>query len=312
MGVNPENVERYVGAYTAGSGKAAINLRGDRKRAEQRRLFGCPMIGTFNVALPRGERIRGEPFMSCGPDRYWLVRLRRGDREVYAYAVRWEGSRQRQDRLELMSRHPIPDCFKEGELEVTVYERWSPEEIERWQAGLGNGTKWQGHSFWQPQRSDSALVWSCLEQGQDYEDKTVLDIGCNAGYFSFRAAHRGAVVQGTDKNGGILELARTIQHHIEMTDVTFQRGTSADFLDRHYDYIFYLSVHHQFDPSYKHLGATLKALRPHCDTLFVELINPPLDGGLTKETVAIICGGQELAYYKHRVRCMRSLYVLKS
>jgi 2-polyprenyl-3-methyl-5-hydroxy-6-metoxy-1,4-benzoquinol methylase len=313
------DTEQFVGSYVTGCGKASRRAQQDDKRREYTRLFGCPMIGTFNVAIPPGKQIGIKPFLESGPDRYWLVRLRRLSpaREAYAYAVRWEGSRQRGDRLELLSKSPIPAVFKEGDpIDVTVYEQWSPERIEEWQAGLGDGTKWQGHAFWQPQRSDSAFVWSHLEQGQDYEGKTVLDIGCNAGYFSFRAAQHGAVVHGTDRNGGILELARTIQHHIEMTDVEFfqMRHPELRLLVNKYDFIFYLSVHHQFDPAYTGLDTMLNALRNNDSTLFLELINPPLAGSLSKGAVDALVrkhGGRELAHYKHRVRCMRSLYELK-
>lgn len=306
--------EHLSGAYVRGAGKAHLNIGGTDKRAEHTRLFGCPMVGTFNVKTD-SEMVWSKPFLKHGADSYWLVRLRTGGRDVYAYAVRWAGSQMPQDRLELLSRHPISEHFKGGVLEITVYEQWSTGQVQAWQAGLSDRTKWQGHAFWKPQRADSALVWDHMKAGYDFSGKTVLDIGCNAGYFSFRAAQRGAAVTGVEKNKDILGVARTIQHHIEMTDINFRRGSYSDLLDRRYDYIFYLSVHHQHDDRYEHLRATLGALKERCSVLFVEIINPPIGGYLTKDAVdAVITesGGRELARYQHRVRRMRSLYVLPS
>lgn len=309
-----------TGTHVAGSGVAHRNIGSAKKCAEHTEVFGCPMVGTFNVQA--SGALRGKPFLRHGADSYWLIRLCKEGRECYAYAVRWEGSKLPQNRLELLSKRPIPDFFKRGELEVFVYERWSAKQIEAWQAALDDKTKWQGHDFWQPQRADSTSVWLRMKEGYDFRNKTVLDIGCNAGYYAFRAARLGAVVTGVEKNNDILKVARTIQNHIEMTDVDFRRGSYADLLDHHYDFIFYLSVHHQHDRSYMHLRAALSALSERCSVLFLELINPPLSGGLTKEAVDAIVleasaagsgpqrRGRTLAHYQHGVRGMRSLYVL--
>lgn len=317
--------ERFTGCYCTGQGKAHLNIGSAMKRAEHTKLFGTPMHGTFNVKLVYGidddglvDQIHAKPFLRHGDDMYWLVRLSYEGREIYAYAVRWKGSKMAGNVLELLSKEPIPDHFKTGGLIVDVYGKWDDEAVRLWQAKLDDKTKFQGHKFWQPQRSDSDFVWQQF-RGLEYSGRSVLDVGCGSGYFSFRAAQQGAIVTAMDKNIKIVELARTIQQHIEMTDIDFRpvaetvNAKWALGLFEPYNYIFYLSVQHQWDKTYERLNETIGGMLRVCDTLCLELINPPLAGDMKEKDVDAIVknyGGKLLAQYEHNVRRMRSIYVI--
>lgn len=51
-----------------------------------------------------------------------------------------------------------------------------------------------------PSESNSARRWENIESHipKDLEGKSVLDLGCNAGYFSIKMRERGAKVLGVD------------------------------------------------------------------------------------------------------------------
>ena len=88
-------------------------------------------------------------------------------------------------------------------------------------------------------------LWSTVEGAfpSDMRGKTVLDIGCNAGFYSFRMAERGATVTGVDHSETYLEQARfaaAILGH----DVEFRRLEAYDVgeLGRSFDYVIFMGV----------------------------------------------------------------------
>jgi 2-polyprenyl-3-methyl-5-hydroxy-6-metoxy-1,4-benzoquinol methylase len=205
----------------------------------------------------------------------------------------------------------IPDYFKTGEFQISLLKRFDEKEIEQWASDKENNYWFQGFQ-WLPnkyRRSDSNNVWWHMND-QEYMLKTVLDYGCHTGYYAFQAASRGAITTGIDKDKKIIQKAKNINDHIEMQDVEFIALNELP-KNKWYDYIFYMSVLHQHDPSYKTLKEVLENLKSKCKILFIELINPPLEGNLTKEQIDKIVGGKELLYYKHNIRKMRSLYRVK-
>ena len=78
-------------------------------------------------------------------------------------------------------------------------------------------------------------------------------------------------------------------------------------------YIIELSVYHWIDPTYKDLKRHIDTLKSKCnDTIFLELISPPLEGDITEAHVNEIVGSEPVYRYKHKIRKMRSLYIIKA
>lgn len=93
-----------------------------------------------------------------------------------------------------------------------------------------------------PGASQSELKFSKLAINRmgGLEGKTVLDIGCNEGYFCSRALELGAIrVVGVDRS------AKVIRSAIErVPDAEFRQGTWWDLPDESFDVIFFLSALH--------------------------------------------------------------------
>jgi len=180
--------------------------------------------------------------------------------------------------------------------------RWTDEQIAQWARG-----KYWFQSFpWCPvQRADSAFVWNTLAPHVAWPGKTALDIGCNYGYHCFAAAKAGAVATGFDTDPRSIEMATTIRDHIELQDVRFVTIRPEET----FDVVLYLSVQHQFDPDYSRLEESVGALRHQArETVFVELIVPPLEGRRTQRDIEAALQGEMLAIYRHRVRGTRAIY----
>ena len=88
-------------------------------------------------------------------------------------------------------------------------------------------------------------LWATVERAfpSDMKGRTVLDVGCNAGFFAFRLAERGAQVTGIDHDPHVLKQARfaadVLGHTVELleTDVYDVRN-----LGRRFDYVLFLGV----------------------------------------------------------------------
>ncbi len=74
---------------------------------------------------------------------------------------------------------------------------------------------------------------------------TVLDIGCNAGFYSFALAERGAIVTGIDVDEHYLAQARWAARELELEDrVTFRRAQVYDLArtTRKWDLVMFMGV----------------------------------------------------------------------
>lgn len=298
-----------TGTVVSGRGKAHIHC------AQHDPYFNCRMIGTLNVKLDRpflgAAVVRPAKTGSLNPPpyecekSYWLAKVRGGGQEAYAWIFRWQGSTMPKNKIELLSRRPLPDAFKTNPLEITVYEGADEDTVREWVKG-----KYWFQTFpWSPPKADSARVWNTISKGQTFSNTDVLDIGSHYGFHSFQAAKAGANVLGVEVDDECLQMAVTINNHIEQQDVTFTRTEPTNAM---FDFIFYLSVHHQIDPTYDGLYERIRALRASCDTLFVELILPScglgFGGGRTDAQVDEIVGGKVLDTYKHNIRGVRRIY----
>ena len=74
---------------------------------------------------------------------------------------------------------------------------------------------------------------------------TALDIGCNAGFYSFELARRGATVTGVDVDERYLRQARWAAARLELADrVEFRRSTVYDLahVDERWDLVLFMGV----------------------------------------------------------------------
>jgi len=293
-----------IGNYVEGCGKA------HKCCGPHTKVLGFPVIGTFNV-LGKGLRINEfPPSIVTEKANYYFLRLERGDKFFYGWAVRDHVSKQGLNVLEILTKDPLPDSWKNGEdMGITLYERWSPKKTREWAA---NKYWFQTFPFSPKKRADSELVWEVIDT-IDWCGLTVLDIGCHYGFFSFKASEKGARVVGIEPNRRSLRMARIIQEHIVQQDVKFFQENLKK--SKVYDVILYLSVHHQIDPLYSDLATMLDELRQRTNKyLFVELIMPPIfpeDNQMSEEEIDRIVGGKILLRYKHNVRGDRKIYLVE-
>jgi len=76
--------------------------------------------------------------------------------------------------------------------------------------------------------------YSDLDRYVDFRGKTVIDMGCNIGHYSFLAARLGAVrVFGLDINEKMIQASNILRDHLGLSQVEFK---TADFLSAAPDY----------------------------------------------------------------------------
>lgn len=277
-----------------------------------RPAFGCPMVATFNVqvdtpitrACPTKVVDLTWPDEPPKPVTFWLCQIN----GHWAWAMRWEGTKMPETRVEFVSRCPLPECLKEEPLEIEVFEHWSDEKIRDW------GRKeyqWQGFRWLSRQRVDSEAVWKVIEIHANWSGASVLDVGSHYGYHSFQACKAGACVTAVEPNDKVRANGELIARHIEMQDVRFEKSIKDCLAVS--DIVLYLSVQHQWDPDYKHLAEKITELLQHTrHILFVEVILPPLFGKTyNSEDMDGMVGGQVLNTYKHRMRGNRRIYAVR-
>jgi len=287
-----------AGIWTPGIGKAHLNADFWSEP------FNCRMVGTFNIKTCLNLENFSPAFVNYKKaHKFWLVRL---NDERYGWAMRWTGSKMAPTTFEIISKTPFPESYRQGNLKIEVLEKWPDENIKRWASRI--------HFFqtfeWGPQEANSKMVWDAVNH-VSWPEKTVLDIGCNFGFHAFQASRAGARVTGWDANPNVLPVARTINDHIEMSDVIFLTGRFPSDSQK-WDIIFCFSVIHQGDPKYTGLQTTCQGLKKAArEKVFLELIVPALQGNLGEAEIDKIVGGRPLLKYRHHVRCERKIYELE-
>lgn len=270
-------------------------------------FFNRRMVGTFNIKL-NTDAVLDDPSRGDNDNWYWLVRIDNGVDMAYGWVYRWRGSKMPNHILEVVSRGQMPDSFNVGDLNVMVLHKWGRGEIARWVSQQ----YWFQTFPWSPTRADSALMRDVIRPACKWSGRTVLDVGAHYGYHSFWAAAAGASVVGFEPEAPSRCNAITIDRHIEHQGVEFVDSDPGG----RFDVIMYLSVHHQIDPLYKHLRATIAGYAARCEDLFVELILPStlpeFGGGQSDADVDATVGGTPLITYRHAVRGVRRIYHVRS
>lgn len=294
----------FYGKHIQGIGKAHQVAKSSARTNFLRSLFGCPLIGTFNI-LTSEPTDKIPPTIVQDIHRFNFIKISLPDGTYrYGWGYRFDGSRQKGNILEVYTKNPLPPEFKEQPLTINFYPKWTQEEISAWQ----KDKYWfQGFDWLPSQRANSKLLWNFMQK-ENYAKKSVLDFGTHYGYFAFQASKKGAVVDAIDKDPNNIAIAKIINEHIEQQDILFI--TSNSLPETEYDIIFELSVYHWIEEEYTYLPQHLEELKKRCKILFLELINPPLRGRLSQDDVDEMVGREKIHHYQHRVRRTRTLYKL--
>ncbi|RJP81063.1 MAG: TIGR04290 family methyltransferase [Candidatus Zixiibacteriota bacterium] len=112
----------------------------------------------------------------------------------------------------------------------------------------------------------------------DLNGWTALDIGCNAGYYSFELARRGARVVAMDVNGHYLAQAQWAARRLGLEDtIEFRQMQVYDFADsgEQYDLVLFLGVFYHL--RYPLLGLDIAARMVRRLMLFQTLTMPGLE-----------------------------------
>lgn len=110
----------------------------------------------------------------------------------------------------------------------------------------------------------------------DLSNKKVLDIGSNAGFFSFAAARRNAIVDALEPATRYFELCQKLCKIYDISNINFiNRPISIEFLgNKKYNYGFILSVFQWISEGncrLEYAKRILSEISKHVDTLFFEL-----------------------------------------
>lgn len=137
----------------------------------------------------------------------------------------------------------------------------------------------------------------------------VLDIGCNAGFYSFALAGRGATVLGIDVNDHYLAQARWAAGQMKLADRTeFRRMQVYDLarLDETFDLVWFMGVFYHL--RYPLLGLDLVAQKTRRMLVFQTLTTPereidptPADLDLLKMEPVLSPGWPRMAFIENRL-----------
>uniref|UniRef100_A0A6M3J0R7 Putative methyltransferase n=1 Tax=viral metagenome TaxID=1070528 RepID=A0A6M3J0R7_9ZZZZ len=310
------------GTYTTGCGSARKVVEKSPRSDMIAAILGTHVVGTFNLKVTK--KVANIGFATTKPRHgfwyhkgriipmgYYLGRLTHQYKEsVMVWVLSWHPfvatkHNAKCASIEIVSRRPIPDCFKDGSLlRLEMFSPWDKPAIDAWWPK--QPFKWFQSFPWGPQRADGTKVWNAMYKWADWSKSTVLDVGCNTGWYSFQAAKHGSAVYGYDSVPERVRAATTIGEHIENIDVDF----GAEDPGGNFDVILYLSVHHQIDKTYLDLADTLTRYKKRCKTIFLELIVPPPHNSMSPGAVKDIVGGEILLEYEHAVRCHRVLWLV--
>jgi len=287
-----------TGVYRNGAGKAAPNAA--KPGHTSVKLAGVNLLGTYNV-----EVTEKEPFKGLLPGRvidgvsYWPVSVN----GQLGWAMRWNGSKQPQNLLEIYSRTLLE---KKEHNEITIYGALKGTELVQFQHDAYKaGHKWfQAHSWLLPQykRHDATII---VEHLGDVRGLRILDFGSCEGQVAHALARAGAKVTATDKRSA--PLGEVISRHIECQDIEWIASDKVP--EGMWDIVLSLSVWHQEDPRYTFLRDHLNQLRGRArQSVYVELMTPPLEGKLDVDGLMKERGAEKIYTYPHKVRRRRTVY----
>jgi len=100
-------------------------------------------------------------------------------------------------------------------------------------------------------RSNNRERLDLLINNYDFRGKTVLDVGCNIGYFGFELSKLGANYIGIDADNDSIKVANSLKdiyevNNVEFYNLNYKEDSIRNILSKHenIDYIFFFSVNH--------------------------------------------------------------------
>src|SRR4051794_23421201 len=138
---------------------------------------------------------------------------------------------------------------------------------------------------------------------------TALDIGCNAGFYSFELARRGARVTGVDHDPHYLRQARWAAGQLGLEDnVRFLEMQVSDLAatPERYDLLLFMGVLYHL--RYPLLGLDIVARKVRRRMIFQTLtmpgeeeVEPPVDVPIDQREVMLDAGWPKMAFIEHRL-----------
>lgn len=108
-----------------------------------------------------------------------------------------------------------------------------------------------GFELFTAKRTQNEKRLDILLKNYDFKGKTVLDIGCNLGYFDFKLEEKGAICYGLDYDKEAIEIATMLKEYTRRKNVHFVQGklcesTISELISKagHFDVIILFSVIH--------------------------------------------------------------------
>ena len=130
-----------------------------------------------------------------------------------------------------------------------------------------------------PGLSKSYKTWQRLDAMVDFKGKSVIDYGCNYGYFSFKAEEAGAVnVLGVDEAPSVIDMATSIAM-VKGSGARFSTAQLRDFKPYDTDIILALNVLHHL----KYDNSVLMSMFECAGTIVIEM---PVNDAHIVEAVA--------------------------
>jgi len=157
-----------------------------------------------------------------------------------------------------------------------------------------------------------AMKWALLGPSlpRDLTGRAALDIGCNAGFYSFELARRGASVHAVDVDDHYLEQARWAAGELGLHDrVRFERRSvyGLHALDRRYDLVLFMGVFYHLRHPLLGLDVVSRLVRDDGTLVFQALTMPgeavahvPEDAPLAERDRMLDPGWPKLAFIERR------------
>jgi tRNA (mo5U34)-methyltransferase len=121
----------------------------------------------------------------------------------------------------------------------------------------------------------------------DMSGKNVLDVGCNAGFYSFEFARRGARVHALDINERYLEQAAWAAERYELQDrITFERASVYSLASsrRQYDVVWFFGVLYHLRYPFLALDILRGVVR---DQLYLQTLTCPGSGAKARRNITL-------------------------